>query len=112
MNPNSSKDFLSILEKNNNKNILISFTKATCPACNQLKQYLQSIKSKYSNKVEFVNLDTQIFKDLAIQNNIEFVPTSYLINYSNNKITWSSKKIVGLNPKEIENILDNKINSK
>ena len=106
MNPASSQDFLSILEQNSKKNIFISFTKETCPACMQLKQYIESIKSKYNDTVEFVNLDTQIFKELASQNNIEFVPTSYLITYSDKKITSSSKKIVGLNQQEIEAVLN------
>jgi thiol-disulfide isomerase/thioredoxin len=111
MNPSSSQDFLSTLEKNQSKLILLSFTKSTCPACSQLKQYIETVKPKYNDKIEFINLDTKIFKKLANDNNIEYVPTSYLINYKKGKVVWSSKKIIGLNPKEIESVIQNKINS-
>ena len=111
MNPSSPQDFLSTLNKNQDKLILLSFTKSTCPACSQLKQYIETVKPKYNNKVQFVNLDTKVFKKLAIDNNIEYVPTSYLINYKKGKIVWSSKKIIGLNRKELENVIQNKINS-
>jgi thiol-disulfide isomerase/thioredoxin len=111
MNPSSSQDFLSALDKNQDKLILLSFTKSTCPACSQLKQYIETVKPKFNNKVEFINLDTKVFKKLSSDNNIEYVPTSYLIIYKKGKVTWSSKKVIGLNPKELENIIHNKINS-
>jgi len=105
MIPQTSTELSEILNDPKNKTFLFYFTQVGCPACNEIKTFLSKIESSYSKKVCFVNLDTATFKDIAIANKIEYIPTLMFVKIVNKKVVWTGKRIVGAKKDEIINNL-------
>jgi thiol-disulfide isomerase/thioredoxin len=103
--PATPPDFVSILRKNKNKHILLVFYMDGCHVCDEYNEYLNLLSNNY-NTLEVIKLDVGVFRELAIDNNIDRVPTSLFIKFDNDdKISWNSKKFIGLDKESIEGLI-------
>jgi len=106
ISPNTPKEFMKIIQSNNDNYLFLSLTKTGCPACNSLKDYLRKVEEK-KTVVKFINLDVSVFYEMAKLNKISAVPTSMLVKVVNNNLVPISEVIIGFSEEQVNKSIMN-----
>ncbi|MDD3303502.1 MAG: thioredoxin family protein [Clostridia bacterium] len=86
---------------------LYEFVSSTCPACSQMEPIYQSAKEKYSDKMNFEQVNVERNYTLSNKYNVNLIPTFIIVDKEGNV----KKKMIGVIEKEeflnkIESVLN------
>lgn len=71
--------------KTQGKPIVIDFTATWCGPCQRLKPHFNALSEKMADKVTFIKVDVDKWKDLALEYGAQSVPTIVVVNADGKK---------------------------
>lgn len=74
------------------KPIVIDFTATWCGPCQKLKPHFNALSKKMADKVTFIKVDVDKWKDLALEYGAQAVPTIVVINAEGKKTVATGYK--------------------